>query len=60
MIKTLNTIKSNIINTAIVLLIGAGIGTGLTFWLIQKNLDGVCGLVSARNQFINFVEKDSK
>lgn len=50
MIKTLNTIKSNIINTAIVLLIGAGIGTGLIFWLIQKHLDGVCGLVSAKKQ----------
>jgi hypothetical protein len=59
-VKSLNNLKNSVISFLLVVLVGGGIGTGLTFYILQKNLDTVCGLVSARNQFINFVKQDSK
>lgn len=60
MLKAIGNIKSIIGNTLITLTIGVILGIGATGWLMQKNLDQVCGLVSARNQFIDFVKQDSK
>lgn len=58
--KTAENIKNSMINTIIILIIGTGIGGGLVFWMIQANANGICSLLSARNQFINLIEKDSK
>lgn len=60
LINTLNGVKSTLINTIIILIIGVGIGGGSVIWLLQANMNGVCNVLSARNQFINLVQKDSK
>jgi hypothetical protein len=59
-VKTANNIKKSMINTIILLIIGTGIGGGLTLWMIQANANGICSLLSAKNQFINIVQKNSK
>lgn len=59
-LKTANSFKKSMINTVIVLIIGTGIGSGSVIWLLQANMNGVCNVLSARNQFINIVQRDSK
>ncbi len=59
-VKSLNNLKNSLISSLFIVLVGGGIGAGVTFYILQKNLDTVCSIVSARNQFINFVQKDSK
>jgi hypothetical protein len=59
-LKTANNIKKSAINTVILLIIGTGIGGGSVIWMLQANANGICSLLSAKNQFINIVQKDSK
>ena len=59
-LKTANNIKKSAINTVILLIIGTGIGVGSVVWMLQANANGICSLLSAKNQFINIVQKDSK
>jgi hypothetical protein len=59
-LKTANNIKKSAINTVIVLIVGTGIGVGSVVWMLQANANGICSLLSAKNQFINIVQKDSK
>ena len=58
--KQVSAIKNKVLNTLVLLIIGTVFGWGSAFWVLQQNLDSVCGLVNARNQFINFVTGDSK
>ena len=60
MIKSLLSLKSTVINSLFLLIAGTAIGGLGTLWIIQQNLDGVCSLVSARNQFVNIINKDSE
>ena len=60
MIKSLLSLKSTVINSLFLLIAGTAIGGLGTLWIIQQDLDGVCSLVSARNQFVNIINKDSE
>lgn len=59
-VKAVNNLKKSVINTLFVLIAGITIGVGGTVWIVQQNLDGVCSLVTARNQFIDVINKDRK